>query len=299
MKIIIGAAPEKWTQALEELLKPAGLDLSRYRGEGALPKEEPFLLVYSRPEYMIEAAAAAGGEIHAAIDAWVGEAREFLRCFRQDRVRVGLVHGPSIFEAPHKFCDLCEKRAHTPVELAIERVTAPEADTSIAGVFAAQVVSGSVDVKDLAGELEAASSPLTQDPPRYVPDWGAAYEEIRDIKNTQPLKELEEENELLLLQLHQVQEELESYYLEAMELRGGASSMDTDELLSYAVMLEHQYSKLLKSRTWKLMAPVREVMRLVKSILRRKRVPRNRLPKRPGVLADEPVGGRFGKRTRI
>ena len=38
------------------------------------------------------------------------------------------------------------------------------------------------------------------------------------------LKELEEENELLLLQLHQVQEELERYYLRCLELEGGAGA---------------------------------------------------------------------------
>ena len=69
-----------------------------------------------------------------------------------------------------------------------------------------------------------------------------------------------------------------------------------DELLSYAVKLEYDYIKLLRSRTWKVMAPVREVGRTVKSLLRGKRVPRNRLPKRPSALADEPIGGRHGNR---
>lgn len=38
------------------------------------------------------------------------------------------------------------------------------------------------------------------------------------------LKEMEEENELLLLQLHQVQEELENYYLRNQELEKGQST---------------------------------------------------------------------------
>lgn len=113
------------------------------------------------------------------------------------------------------------------------------------------------------------------------------------------LKELEEENALLLLQLHQVQEELEGYYLETKENPGGISSIDMDELLSYSVMLEHHYTRLLKSRSWKLMAPLREAGRLVKSVLRGKRIPRNRLPNRPRILAGEPVGGLYGKRTRV
>ena len=47
------------------------------------------------------------------------------------------------------------------------------------------------------------------------------------------LKDLEEENELLLLQLHQVQEELEVHFLKCKELEGGASQENANSGKQY------------------------------------------------------------------
>jgi hypothetical protein len=44
------------------------------------------------------------------------------------------------------------------------------------------------------------------------------------------LKDMEEENELLLLQLHQVQEELESYFLKCQDLRRVGALLRADLL---------------------------------------------------------------------
>ena len=44
------------------------------------------------------------------------------------------------------------------------------------------------------------------------------------ITTDEKIKDLEEENELLLLQLHQVQEELEVYFLKCKELEGGVTN---------------------------------------------------------------------------
>jgi len=55
-------------------------------------------------------------------------------------------------------------------------------------------------------------------------------------QDTEQLKELEEENELLLLQLHQVQEELEHYFLENQKLMaggGGQTTSSSDQSLSF------------------------------------------------------------------
>jgi hypothetical protein len=329
MKIVIGAAPEAWVRALEEALGPSVADVHRYEQGKPLPTDEELLLIYTGPCYALEAAIEAKHEIESVIDGWTREAKDFLDFFRRNRGKVKIVNGPAILKHPKEFGEFCTGQfgISVPLDL-LESAEAPRAKRPTAGVIAAQAAAASVELTDLTGELEASSIPLGQEPPRYTPEWRKACEEIHHLvekkqevkekleekaahleeikpeceKQTERIKELEEENELLLLQLHQVQEELESYYLEAKELReqrGGASSTDMDELLSYAVMLEHQYSKLLKSRTWKLMAPVREATRLIKSMLRGRRVPRNRLPKRPKVLADEPVGGRYGKRTRV
>lgn len=379
MKIVLGAMPEVWADTLEKVLEPFGTEVHRFSQGSEIPQNEEVLLVYSRPEYAIEAAIVERNDIHEALEDWKQEAEALLQFFRRNRRQADMVHGPCVFDLSQEFCEFLDRRFHISISPAdIAAVKRPEVDKTVFQVIAAQAVVASTELTDFVGELEASSQPIGSGPPLYLPQWTEAYLELHELEkdkkqmliqlhqvqeelerhyleakelrgqrdeqkndlekmtterdqnaqkvkvletelekksveigklskeldklkqeNIQPNKELEEENELLLFQLHQVQEKLEIYYLEVKELQGCASSMDMDELLSYAVMLEHQYTKLLKSRSWKLMAPIREAGRLLKSLLRRKRVPRNRLPKRPKVLDSEPVGGRYGKRTRV
>jgi len=120
--------------------------------------------------------------------------------------------------------------------------------------------------------------------------------QLKTQKQADPeeLNDLKEENELLLLQLHHVQEELESYYLELVDFKANGTSkngqstftleQDINSLTTYAAELEKKYKRILRSRTWKVLAPVREVGRLLKSIVRGKRVSRNAFPKRPTIM---------------
>lgn len=52
-------------------------------------------------------------------------------------------------------------------------------------------------------------------------------------------------------------------------------------LQTYASEIESRYRSVLASRTWRVMAPVREMMRLAKGFLRGKRIPRSSMPKWP------------------
>jgi hypothetical protein len=303
MKIVIGATPDSWIKALTDGLTESGMEVLRYSNMEDLPKNGKVLMLYSKPEYSIEASITRGEDTQPVIESWIAEAQEFLKLFRHNRQRVLLLHGPDILMQPESFSSFCQKELNVTVSAdKINQINMPPSDREIFRVLAAQAVTGSLELKDLAGELEASAHTLRTDPTRYTPDWVSACNEVRGSDNSRPSKELVEENELLLLQLHQVQEELESYYLEAKALRekqGNASTADVEDLLSYAIKLEHEYTKLLKSHTWKAMAPVRHLGRIVKGILRGKKVPRNCLPKRPRVLSNEPVGGRKGRRTRV
>ncbi|MBE8232171.1 MAG: hypothetical protein HAW67_00445, partial [Endozoicomonadaceae bacterium] len=60
--------------------------------------------------------------------------------------------------------------------------------------------------------------PLTMD--NVILAWNSR-QETQGVSQCPPLEELEQENELLLLQLHQVQEELEHYFLENQKLKNG------------------------------------------------------------------------------
>lgn len=83
------------------------------------------------------------------------------------------------------------------------------------------------------------------------------------------LEELKEENELLLLQLHQVQEELESYYLTNLDLEKKASKQSKLEkenrvLQQRAQVLSQKIDNMRHSKSWKLTKPLRGFTKLFK-----------------------------------
>lgn len=94
--------------------------------------------------------------------------------------------------------------------------------------------------------------------------------------NDQELQDLREENELLLMQLHQVQEELEKYYLRNQELERRSIYAGSGSYANNAGGDKHEHLKTLikrvrqieNSRSWWLTKPFRAFTRL---ILRKKK----------------------------
>lgn len=361
------------------------------------------LFLYSRPEYVLQHAITYDEDIEVQIGAWEQTARVMLKSFKKHRDRTVLVHGPTALSLPKEFTALCRDRLELdlPDDLVFARSAAAlEKSSTLSKTVAAQWAAASHELREISGELEACAVPLGDAPPEFFSSAREAAREYQvlnerileleqakvslenlqqdsrqlkdaeeenellllqlhqvqeelesyyleaanrkellaennrelekrqqendallaklhtaetslaekqkslvDVKKQETqtvsqVHELEEENELLLMQLHQVQEELESYYLEAKSLREKNSSITTyemTELAEYAKQLEKKYIMLLKSRSWKIMAPTREIGRLIKSVVRRKRVPRNRFPKRPEIM-DRIVGERPAKR---
>lgn len=332
MKAVLGATPDALAERIRGGLAVAGMETVALESDSPLPSGS-CLLIYSRPEYTVEAAVESGASVDEALEAWSHDAHRIVDLFRRNRPRVTVVHGPSLLSKPDAFDRWAQETLGRSLSVREPSPASTAHAAALHGLLAAQRVSASPELRDLTGELEACAVPLDGEPPEFPVRWEDAYRELQAARATArevqaaektardlqqaldtatkrqkehevrdgQIRELEEENELLLLQLHQVQEELESYYLEARELRekhGHATARDEDELTGYALMLEHLYLKLLRSRTWKLLAPLREVSRLLKSVIRRKRMPRNRLPDRPALLHDEPIGGFYGRRTR-
>lgn len=87
-------------------------------------------------------------------------------------------------------------------------------------------------------------------------------------------REIQEENDEILLQLHKVQELLEHEYLAR------------DEIVTFALTLEKRYEGVLKSKSWAVMKPIRLLGRGLRRLFRGRRVPRNALPKRPASIAE-------------
>src|SRR6056297_1864303 len=105
MKIVLGAMPAVWVDTLEKVLEPSGTEVQRYSQGSEIPDNDEILLVYSRPEYAIEAAIVDEKNIHEAIEGWIQEAEVLLQYFRQNRRRTSMLHGPCVFDLSQKVCE--------------------------------------------------------------------------------------------------------------------------------------------------------------------------------------------------
>jgi hypothetical protein len=101
-------------------------------------------------------------------------------------------------------------------------------------------------------------------------------------KNEPRQKELEEENELLLLQLHQVQEELERYFLKCQELEKGTVSAKAAETVASSWVDDELPETLAEMKRLKTLVEVQARVHQIEA--------RNALNARLGNLLIESVG---------
>lgn len=295
MKIIVAGTPQARSEEIAELLSGADGEGPEIESLGTefnaedlsrrlqTEKDLAAVLLYALPEYVAEAAVARDGDVDEALAAWRRAAEGILSVREKAESRTVVLNGQSVTESPETIVPLVSERLG--LALAVREdaggmVASQQRNehAPLQAILAAESVQASVELANAARSLEAATIPVSDEPIEFTTDWRAAQKAYQQLIEQKDLRER---------QLSQVQEALERYYLEAKELRddcGGGSSDDVDELAAYALQLERQYMRLLHSRSWKLLAPIREGGRLVKGILRRKRVPRNRLPRRPRLL---------------
>ena len=241
------------------------------------------LLLYVPPEGVVEAAIAEHGDVDDALSFWSSTAKRLLQIQQRVGARSVVLEGQRAANSPQAALALVSKRFE--LDLRVEEVAlrpAARADGDdpdpLRAALAAQRIRESAEVWQLGHALKSAQCELPGADSDRASDWRAAlvfYQRLLADKDSGDRR------------LDQVQEALERYYLEAKELRddcGGAHSSQVQDLVRYALELERDYMKLLRSRTWKAMAPLREAGRLVKRIVRRRPVPRNRLPSRPDLL---------------
>ena len=173
---------------------------------------------FGRPESAVLAALVAGNSPSEALHEWLESNQQGLRVFKRNRVATLVVNIDAAFDDPAELNRHLQQ--HFGVELTA--TTIPHREEQIASVIqkliAAQMVVQDEAVRDLAVELEASAvmpaiiSPLTIDFESVV----ERLDELSAASQAQ-ITDAKEENELLLLQLHQVQEELEDHYLRLQE----------------------------------------------------------------------------------
>jgi hypothetical protein len=189
---------------------------------------------------------AENAELDRLLAAWKDAADRCLRLVQAQRDQVLLIDTAEVQANPQGLAQRCSSLTGWPFS-SPGAVPGPAAIEPIAQTLATCLMSTDVGLCRLQAELEAACTPLNEgDPPESAPQRFSrsailsaidAYRgtRVRESALAQPIEPLdqkhsalESENDMLLLQLHQVQEELEHYYLENRALRAGSDRRVAD-----------------------------------------------------------------------
>jgi len=271
--------------------------------EGNGSERTQALYTYARPEYAVAQAIADGATPDEALREWQAAITKMLAEFRPKRRHSLLVEAISALR--HTGGTLPGQPSHPS---AADGSLKPSGGVSpIDLALATLAVYQTSDIRYLLGELEASTAPLPgwDKPPQL--DLKLIHESLRGARRTHKdlqeefnlqterleqlekstteqsraqeatlattqnqLKEHQEENELLLLQLHQVQEELERYYLRNLELEGKikdkalvSGKKQAAEEKKPVKRLERRVHLIETSTSWRLTAPLRLVSRLL------------------------------------
>ncbi len=199
-----------------------------------------FVLLYAAPELSLARSLAAKGEVAEDLNdrlaSWRLKNSELLDFYSRNRDRSLLLNTYSLIRTPHRLGELLTDRFGLDLPDAnAANISAVDYPVSAMRAFLARTRLDDSDAIALYEELETASDlPAESGHDRYEAE--RAWSEYRQLlesqaelhaktgdlqkelaKARQTGEEQTKENELLLLQLHQVQEELENYYLRAQE----------------------------------------------------------------------------------
>lgn len=231
------------------------------------------LLLHQRPERPVAGAIANGEAVDDALAEWRRTAEALLAVCRRDRRRVSLLNAHAAVAAPGE----CLARLGNRLKQRLPKASTSAVDTTpetpvMERAIAALAVQQSEDTQALLSELEASSLPVGDPLSLVLPDTESV---VQAFSTHNARQQLEEENELLLMQLQQVQEELESYYFGYQEIEQKCKAAE-DERASYKKKSEelersnryyrdqlqraqHNIADIKKSLSWKLTIPLRAV----------------------------------------
>ncbi|QAU35534.1 hypothetical protein [Janthinobacterium sp. 17J80-10] len=242
-------------------------------------KQTRFILVYSSPEAavgsMLENREAPPDNIDAEIASWVSLNAEILRFYHRNRERCTLVNATAVMQAPASLIE--QVRADFGLH-ALPADFAPEQNqfSAVTGCLAKALVEDYSEAAALYQELESAAdlslsqaatpaataqqawqdyinlrkqlanlAQAQQHQTGQLDGLQAEYAALKKAKQGHKLTsaELAKENELLLLQLHQVQEELESNFKKQEE-----RTKERDEQAKLATDRQKQVEQITQAR---------------------------------------------------
>ncbi len=233
--------------------------------EGSGSQRTQALYTYARPEYAVAQAIADGATPDEALSEWQSAIHKMLAEVRPKRRHILLVEAISALR-------------HAGAPLPGQPSSWPDGDRHLEAnggispldlALATLAVYQTGEVRQLLGELAASTVPLPgwNEPPRL--DLQRIHEDLKALPTQTQLKDTQEENDLLLLQLHHVQEELEEYYLRHLELERKTRGPEPKKEKTSVRDLERRVQLIENSTSWRLTAP----LRLFSKILSRKKGP--------------------------
>lgn len=248
-------------------------------------RDAHLVVCYPNPVLTVAAQLGEGEGESSAAAAWAAGAEQLLRLFRSNRRRVTLVDGHAAMFNPERLSQALQGRLGDCLDLPKTAAFDPDwLGRPLARLVAAHDIAVSDGAAIVLAELEASSLPLEfpvqAATTELLADWQPAEAEAAaENAGGEDAEELKEENELLMLQLHQVQEELESYFLANRDLQrqlqnasSDTSALDgsrqeleqarkeLDQVKKELDMTRTAVSDMQSSLSWKLTAPLRSVL---------------------------------------
>lgn len=272
MKLILGGTPNSDYRLLTPLLEALDVEIidvgtpEHWEKNPANPldveEDVLTLLCHGRPEHAVARDMSSGSAPSEALGRWGVAAEQIIRAFRRRREKTVVVDVALVARHPRPFINACADQfgLTKPDQLLPEASKKNNATVDdLPLLIATQTVAQDARVSDLLGALEAASIPLG------VPEEAPQMDSDRLWFSLNGALDNGEENELLLLQLRQVQEELESYYLEYKEAKKRADQLEkrADQHKKRADQHKKRIDQIRVSTSWRFTRPLRVLMRLV------------------------------------
>lgn len=286
MPLTIGVTPFAPWASLIPLLEHLGLNTAEFDPNSSyMDAQGPWLLLHTRPEYAVALALDEGKAPRQALDAWQSEAQALLNFYKSHHEQAAMAEIYGAARHPDELVNwLTHNHDGFPEQLANPKSGSVELDVPIEPselslLFATELVVQTPSLEPLLAQLEASSIPLGREHyarptvdvegvidqlNKRISDPPARHERLREqleehekrlnkaqTERDHAEKILKSENELLLTQLHKVQEELETYYHKAQSANKGNGELsevqaENEVLLARESDLKEENDLILK-----------------------------------------------------
>ncbi|WP_334078987.1 hypothetical protein [Microbulbifer sp. M83] len=280
MALIVGAMPGTNWKQIVPLLESLGWNwvepleaeewYMRSKDSHGGADSHRYLLLHSRPEIIVANAMSLENDPIEALEQWKASANSLIAFYMNNRDRTILLEIEAILQHPERFVksvidyfELSPKSLDS--NIFPDAFKAPPMFQLLANQFLAQadVLSGMIP------EIQACTFPLTET--SYVvpevdlcslsEEYKAKAEEEKQSRKI--CKELQEENALLLEQLHRMQEQLVSFYHKNEDLTGKVEKIlsKNRELQAEIERAKEKVNRIRYSTSWRIMGPARVIKR--------------------------------------